>query len=382
MNEILLKGSPEDVLKALIVKFSLPENCNLFGAPKLNELINFVPNSIILRDQRIIKRQEKISASLSAIAGAISWVMKTKSTPGWKETLETLSDASKIIADLQPEESVIRRNLILSNVDDSMKETLLATQIGEFLFGQDLEEKVKAAKALQSTAKDLKKPLKNTQSMSSKKTPGPRRVSRIRSRNNDRKRQAQLVEELCSKGAVQKCTYVEDQFFPPTFLVPKPDGTSRFILNLKKLNEFIDPVHLEFEDGRTVCRLLFQNWLMATLDLKDAYYSIPIYEYHRKYLRFYCNGQLYEFKCLPFGLCTAPYVFTKTMKPVVSFLRKKGITMVIYIDDILFIEKSDRAILKNLRYRRKNFVNFSVLSTTRLKWKLNFHNLKKRKYSI
>ena len=136
LDEIFLIGFPEDLLKALVLKFPWPENCNLFEAPKLNELINFVVNSIILRDQRIIKRQENISASLSAIAGAISWVMKTKSTPGWKGTLETLSGASKIIADLQHDESVIRRNLILSNVNDSMKETLLATQIGEFLFGR------------------------------------------------------------------------------------------------------------------------------------------------------------------------------------------------------------------------------------------------------
>ena len=120
-------------------------------------------------------------------------------------------------------------------------------------------------------------------------------------------------------------------FVSPTFLVPKPDGTSRFILNLKKINEFIHPgVHFKLEDGRTVCRLLFQNCSMATLDLKNACYSISIYNNHRKYLRFYCNGQLYEFKCLSFGLCTAPYVFTKTMKSVVSSLRKKGITIVIY----------------------------------------------------
>ena len=45
-----------------------------------------------------------------------------KSTPGWREALETLSDASKIIANLQHDELVIRRNLILSNEDDSMKE--------------------------------------------------------------------------------------------------------------------------------------------------------------------------------------------------------------------------------------------------------------------
>ena len=160
---------------------------------------------------------------------------------------------------------------------------------------------------------------------------------------------------------MQKCTYVEDQFVSPTFLVPKPDGTSRFIFNLKKLNEFIDPVHFKLEDGRTVYRVLFQNCSMATLDLKDAYYSIPFHENHRKYLRFYYNGQLYEFECLPFGLYTAPYVFTKTMKPVVSFLRKRAITMVTYIDDILFIEKSDRACRSNLEIAKSLFEYLGLL---------------------
>ena len=69
LEKILLKGFIEDLLKSLMLKFPLPKNCNLFEAPKLNELINFVPNSIISRDQRIIKRQEKISASLSTVAG-------------------------------------------------------------------------------------------------------------------------------------------------------------------------------------------------------------------------------------------------------------------------------------------------------------------------
>ena len=100
----------------------------------------------------------------------------------------------------------------------------------------------------------------------------------------------QFVDELCSKGAVQKCTYVKDQFVSLTFLVPKPDGTTRFILNLKKPNEFIGPVNFKLEDGRTVYRLLFQNCSMATLVLRDAYYSIPIHENHRNYaLRFYKN---------------------------------------------------------------------------------------------
>ena len=43
------------------------------------------------------------------------------------------------------------------------------------------------------------------------------------------------------------------------------------------------------------------------LDLKDAYYSVPVNPQHRKYLRF----EFYEFTCLPNGLASAPRVLQK-----------------------------------------------------------------------
>ena len=43
----------------------------------------------------------------------------------------------------------------------------------------------------------------------------------------------------------------------------------------------------------------------------------------------------YQFNCLPFGLSSAPWVFTKTTKPVVTILRSLGLWIIIYIDDIL-----------------------------------------------
>lgn len=35
---------------------------------------------------------------------------------------------------------------------------------------------------------------------------------------------------------------------------------------------------------------------------------------------------------MPFGLGPAPGVFTKLLKPIVSFLRQRGVRLVIYID--------------------------------------------------
>ena len=97
-----------------------------------------------------------------------------------------------------------------------------------------------------------------------------------------------------------------------------------------------------------------QGDYMISIDLKDAYFSIPIFRCDRKYLRFIWKDQRYEFTCLPFGYSLAPRVFTKILKPVVSHLRLNGLKIVIYLDDILLVANSveecqtHRDLLRNL----------------------------------
>ena len=59
---------------------------------------------------------------------------------------------------------------------------------------------------------------------------------------------------------------------------------------------------------------------MISIDLTDAYFSLPIAKRSRKFLRFQWRDMLLEFQCLCFGLSLAPYFFTKVMKPVFSRL--------------------------------------------------------------
>ena len=66
----------------------------------------------------------------------------------------------------------------------------------------------------------------------------------------------------------------------------------------------------------------------TTIDLNDAYFTIPILPDHYKYLGFEWTT-LFEFICLPFGLSSAARVFTKVLKPFVRSIRNKGIRLII-----------------------------------------------------
>ena len=72
---------------------------------------------------------------------------------------------------------------------------------------------------------------------------------------------------------------------------------------------------------------------MASIDLKDAYYSVPIATADQKYLKFQWQGKLYKYVCFPNGLAFCPRKFTKLLKPVYSHLRQLGHLSASHIDD-------------------------------------------------
>ena len=51
---------------------------------------------------------------------------------------------------------------------------------------------------------------------------------------------------------------------------------------------------------------------------------------------------------MPFGLCTAPYIFTKILKRIAQRLGEKKIIIVIYLDDVLIIARSEIECRQNI----------------------------------
>ena len=156
------------------------------------------------------------------------------------------------------------------------------------------------------------------------------------------KESAIISEELSKlkhKGVVKEIPKSEVKYVSTIFLRPKKDGSYRLILNLKKLNENVEKYHFKMETLKAALNLVTPNCYFPSIDLKDAYYSVPVSTGSQGWLSFYWDGVYHTFTSLPNGLSTAPRVYTKIMKPVFSSLRKLGHSNVTYIDDSLL--KSD-----------------------------------------
>ena len=133
------------------------------------------------------------------------------------------------------------------------------------------------------------------------------------------------IEKFLQTGVIEKTTPCEGGYISNIFIRPKKDGSYRLILNLKYLNQFVQYHQFKMENLKSAITLMSPNCYMASIDLKDAYYSVSIDTNHRKYLRFKWKNQLFQFTCLHNGLSSVPRIFTKLMKPAYSALGCKGL---------------------------------------------------------
>lgn len=151
----------------------------------------------------------------------------------------------------------------------------------------------------------------------------------------------QHVDELLAKEAVE---VVRDKhsrgFYSHLFLVPKKNGQHRPVINLRELNQYLVIPRLSMETTGSVAAAVQPGDWATSIDLADAYFHVPILPAFRKYMRIVVNGKVYQFKALPFGLSTAPLVFTKILEPLATLLHSQGVHMHRYLDDILIRSNS------------------------------------------
>lgn len=148
------------------------------------------------------------------------------------------------------------------------------------------------------------------------------------------------MDKLLMKEVVSLSQHEPGEFLSGLFTRPKRDGSKRMILNLKRLNKHIEYNKFKMESVQNVLDCIEQNCYMASVDLKDAFFSVPIYPGHQKYLKFSHRDQLYKFISMPNGYGPAMRVFTKLLKVPFSHLRERKHISVVYVDDSYLQGKS------------------------------------------
>ena len=113
------------------------------------------------------------------------------------------------------------------------------------------------------------------------------------------------VREQLDMSAIVVVSTPSPSFFSSMFTVHQKDK-ERPIFNCKPLNRYLIPPPFSLPTLAMVRASLFPGAFISTIDLHKAYTHLPIPPQFRPFLRFRYKGVIYEYQCLPFGLCTAP----------------------------------------------------------------------------
>ena len=150
-----------------------------------------------------------------------------------------------------------------------------------------------------------------------------------------------VISKFIESEVIEEATHCLGEYISFIFPVTKKNKKDiKIILNLKQWYLFVSYEHFKMECLSSALSLVERDCCMASIDLKDAYYSVTFHESSRKYLRFFWNNKLYQFTCLAQGLSCAPRLFTKIMKPIFAHLRSKGFLSTYYLDDSLLLGSS------------------------------------------
>ena len=139
------------------------------------------------------------------------------------------------------------------------------------------------------------------------------------------------IKEHYRKGVKCKISRVLQSAVSSTHASPR----WRPVINLSRLNTFPHVEKFKMKTPESIRTSLIPGEWVSSIGLSDAYLHIPIHPHSRKYLRFCHRSQVFQFSSLPFGLSTAPQVFTMIVKEVKLMSLSRGLRLHQYLDNWL-----------------------------------------------
>ena len=119
----------------------------------------------------------------------------------------------------------------------------------------------------------------------------------------------------------------------PLSVSTNKSGKKRLILDLRILNKLLWKQKMRFEDWKIAVEYFEKDSFCFKFDLSKGYHHINIFPGHQTFLGFSIKGKYYCFTVLPFGLSSAPFVFSKVLREMVKYWRSNSIKIVMFLDD-------------------------------------------------
>ena len=153
------------------------------------------------------------------------------------------------------------------------------------------------------------------------------------------------VRTMLEKQVIRKVDSDQEGAISPFFARPKSTkGKWRPILSLKKVNEYVRYKKFKMTTATKIKGWIKKGAFMTSLDLSDAYFSVPLHYSAYKFVRFCWQGLTYEYLTNMFGLGPSARLFTKTLAPVIRFLKRAiDLAVVGYVDDFLMQDEDYEA---------------------------------------
>ena len=138
------------------------------------------------------------------------------------------------------------------------------------------------------------------------------------------------IEKMLKNGIIEPSI---SEWSSPVLLLTKPDGSTRFAVDYRKLNEVVKKDSFPLPKIDECLDALGGNTYFSCMDLNQGFMQLPIAEEDRDKTAIATTMGLFQFLRLPYGLVTAPSEFSRLMGEVLRGMQWRE--CLVYMDDII-----------------------------------------------
>ena len=156
------------------------------------------------------------------------------------------------------------------------------------------------------------------------------------------------IAEMKKNGVIEEI-HTPTDFCAPAVVVYKKSGDIRLCADFRQLNRFIKREQFQTPTFEELAVRMKSPRFFSKLDCRNGFWAIPVAEHSQNLLSFSTPFGRFRYRRVPFGISSAPEVFTKVMTSLLSGLNN----VMAYVDDVILwaetIQEHDKLLTEVLQ---------------------------------